>query len=215
MLARVRAHLQIRALQQTLEEQNDLLRAAVALRLEAEAQLQESLQSAVVLVAGHDAIRFCTRLARQLVARHFAGHDDPHRLPAELAGWAQGGTASAPWRRERDDARLEARLFAEKQPGRAWLLTLEETLRTDNTPASLLRLGLTAREAEVLYWIAHGKSNPDIAIILGAALNTIKRHVQNLLIKLGVESRLAAALQAAEILGLGKGEGGSRPTAKP
>ena len=65
-----------------------------------------------------------------------------------------------------------------------------------------MRLGLTAREAEVLYWIAHGKSNPEIAIILAAALNTIKRHVQSVLVKLGVESRLAAALQAAEILGL-------------
>lgn len=202
VLARVRAHLQIRALQQTLADQNELLQAAIALRAEAEAQLQESLQSAVVTVTGHDAVGFCTRLARQLLGKYFPVHDEPRRLPAALSAWAQNGTGSEPWRLEQGDARLEARLFAERQPGRSWLLTLEETLLVANAPASLLRLGLTAREAEVLYWIAHGKSNPEIAIILAAALNTIKRHVQSILIKLNVESRLAAALQAAEILGL-------------
>ena len=39
-------------------------------------------------------------------------------------------------------------------------------------------------------------------IILDAALNTVKKHVQNILVKLGVETRLAAALRATEILGL-------------
>ena len=43
---------------------------------------------------------------------------------------------------------------------------------------------------------------PEIAIILDSALNTVKKHVQNILLKLGVESRLAAALRAVEILGL-------------
>ena len=61
---------------------------------------------------------------------------------------------------------------------------LEETLLVSNTPVSLWRLGLTPPEAEVLYWIAHGKSNPEIAIILEAALNTVKRHVQNILVSL-------------------------------
>lgn len=213
VLARVRAHLQIRALQQTLEDQNELLRAAIALRAEAEAQLQESLQSAVLTVSGHDAIGFCTRLARRLLSKYFPDHDEPRRLPAALSAWARDGAGSEPWQWERGDARLEARLFAERQPGRSWLLTLEETLLIADSPASLLRLGLTAREAEVLYWIAHGKSNPEIAIILAAALNTIKRHVQSILMKLGVESRLAAALHAAEILGLrnatSKGAGAS------
>ena len=202
VLARVRAHLQIRALQQTLADQNELLRAAIALRAEAEAQLQESLQSAVLTVHGHDAVGFCTRLARQLLGKYFPDHADPARLPAALADWAQDGQGSEPWHAERGGARLEARLFAERQPGRSWLLILEETRPAADAPPSLSPLGLTPREAEVLYWIAHGKSNPEIAIILDAALNTIKRHVQSILVKLGVESRLAAALRAAELLGL-------------
>ena len=58
------------------------------------------------------------------------------------------------------------------------------------------------REAEVLYWIAHGKTNPEIAIILDCAVNTVKKHVANVLPKLGAETRLSAALRAVEILGL-------------
>jgi DNA-binding NarL/FixJ family response regulator len=61
-------------------------------------------------------------------------------------------------------------------------------------------LGLTPKEAEVLLWVAQGKSNADIAIILGMAEKTVKRHLSNLFPKLGVESRNAATLQALEVL---------------
>ena len=63
-------------------------------------------------------------------------------------------------------------------------------------------LGLTPREAEVLLWIAQGKSNPDIAIILGAAEGTVRKHVEHVLEKLGVEGRNGAAVQALELLSL-------------
>ncbi len=61
-------------------------------------------------------------------------------------------------------------------------------------------LGLSPREAEVLLWIAQGKNNEEIGIILGASRNTIKKHVHHLLDKLAVETRHAAALRAVEIL---------------
>ena len=61
-------------------------------------------------------------------------------------------------------------------------------------------LGLSRREAEVLLWIAQGKNNEEIGIILGASRNTIKKHVMHLLEKLGVESRNAAAVRAIERL---------------
>ena len=61
-------------------------------------------------------------------------------------------------------------------------------------------LGLTPREAEVLLWMAQGKSNPDIAIILGAAEGTVRKHVEHILEKLAVENRGAAAVRALEIL---------------
>lgn len=52
---------------------------------------------------------------------------------------------------------------------------------------------LTPREWDAFYWIREGKSNEEIAIILGLKITTVKTHVQNLFRKLGVESRLAAA----------------------
>jgi DNA-binding NarL/FixJ family response regulator len=206
VLARVRAHLQIRALQQKLEEHNELLQQAIALRLEAEAQLQHSLDRAVLIVHRRDEVQFCTRLARRLLERYFPDHHDPDALPAALADWAEGGNARIPWLREAKDTRLQARLFAEGSSGGCFMLLLEETvIAAADSPAALLRLGLTVRESEVLYWIAHGKTSPEIALILAAAPNTIKKHVQNILLKLGVETRLAAALRATEILGLSSG----------
>jgi DNA-binding NarL/FixJ family response regulator len=64
----------------------------------------------------------------------------------------------------------------------------------------LQSLGLSPREAEVLLWIAQGKNNEEIGVILGAARNTIKKHVIHVLEKLGVESRNAAAVLALEVL---------------
>jgi DNA-binding NarL/FixJ family response regulator len=60
--------------------------------------------------------------------------------------------------------------------------------------------GLTVREAEVLLWVAQGKSNPEIATILGMSDKTVKKHAGMIFTKLGVESRHAAALKALEIL---------------
>src|SRR5262245_774646 len=64
----------------------------------------------------------------------------------------------------------------------------------------LLKLGLTPRAAEALLWVAQGKTNSDIAIILGITESTVKKHVQEIFDKLGVETRGAAAVRALEAL---------------
>ena len=160
----------------------------------------------MLVVRDGNVIEFCTHLARRLLSRYFPGNARPERLPVPLAGWAANGSET-PWQAQFGGARLEARRFAESgaDGSDGFMLLLVETLPADpslDSPGRLLELGLTAREAEVLYWIAHGKSSPEIALILDCALNTVKKHVQNVLLKLGVESRLAAALRAVEILGL-------------
>jgi DNA-binding NarL/FixJ family response regulator len=66
--------------------------------------------------------------------------------------------------------------------------------------APLEKLGITPREAEVLLWMAQGKANADIAIILGCTHATVKKHSIHLFEKLGVESRGAAMLIAIEAL---------------
>jgi DNA-binding NarL/FixJ family response regulator len=65
-------------------------------------------------------------------------------------------------------------------------------------------LGLSPREAEVLLWIAQGKSNEEIGIILGTSRNTIKKQVLRILEKLQVESRNTAAVRAIELLSVPK-----------
>jgi DNA-binding CsgD family transcriptional regulator len=65
----------------------------------------------------------------------------------------------------------------------------------------LLSVGLTPRVAEVLLWVAQGKTNADIATILGISESTVKKHLLEIFEKLGVETRSAATLRALEILG--------------
>lgn len=69
-------------------------------------------------------------------------------------------------------------------------------------------LGLTAREAEVLLWVAQGKANADIATILGCAENTVKVHLARVFEKCGFENRNAATVRALELLSAPK----ARPT---
>lgn len=68
------------------------------------------------------------------------------------------------------------------------------------SPGPLEKLGLTPREAEVLFWVAQGKTNAEIGLILGAAAPTIKKHLEHIFEKLAVENRAAATLCALEVL---------------
>jgi DNA-binding NarL/FixJ family response regulator len=61
-------------------------------------------------------------------------------------------------------------------------------------------LGLTPRVAETLLWLAQGKTNGEIAIILSNSESTVKKHVFEIFTKLGVETRTAASLRALEVL---------------
>jgi DNA-binding NarL/FixJ family response regulator len=74
--------------------------------------------------------------------------------------------------------------------------------RTKPMPAknSLGSLGLTARETEVLTWVAQGKTNHEIGVILSACTRTICKHVEHILRKLCVENRTAAAAIALTAL---------------
>jgi DNA-binding NarL/FixJ family response regulator len=64
----------------------------------------------------------------------------------------------------------------------------------------LVKLGLTPRAAEALLWLAQGKTNSDIATILGISESTVKKYVQEMFEKLGVETRGSATVRALEVL---------------
>jgi DNA-binding CsgD family transcriptional regulator len=65
------------------------------------------------------------------------------------------------------------------------------------TPLKRLRLAfpsLTPRQAEIASWLAEGKSNEAIAMLLGIGPETVKSHMKAVLVKLGVEDRFAAGM---------------------
>ena len=64
----------------------------------------------------------------------------------------------------------------------------------DVDPKGGNRWNLTQRELEALNWLSTGKSNEEIAKILGVALGTVKRHYFSTFAKLGVKTRTAAVV---------------------
>jgi len=92
-------------------------------------------------------------------------------------------------------AAIRARLRrSEKVPPAA----LTRTGTGDAKPQQLEALGLTPREAEVLFWVARGKTNDEIATVLGIGLTTVKKHLESTFSKRGVENRTTAAAMALE-----------------
>lgn len=69
-----------------------------------------------------------------------------------------------------------------------------ETMRRQGEGEVLPTLGLTKREVQVAAWLARGRTNGEIARILATQPRTVEKHVERILIKLGVENRTAAAM---------------------
>jgi len=55
---------------------------------------------------------------------------------------------------------------------------------------------LTPRECEVMRWLAHGKTDAEIAALLGTSPRTVHKHLEHVYVKLGVETRTAAVMRA-------------------
>jgi len=189
VLARVRTHLDLQAARRTLQQQNEQLEAEITLRLDAEAQLAQSLDRALLVSDRDGRVVFQTLRAANLLHKHLPQHR-PGRLPPELVD-AERYVSKA-------GALLLNRFTKAGDDALAMLYLVEE--HAPAGPAELGRLGLTPRQSEVLYWVAQGKTNAETAIILGASPRTIDKHVEQLLERLGVENRLAAATKANEVL---------------
>ena len=127
-------------------------------------------------------------------------------LPAPLRAWAlariEGETHGKRLRSVRSDhfhaVRGERCLIADLVVDHGkdqHLLRLEETV-LNAPPATLEGLGLTPREAEVLCWVAQGKTNREIGMILSSSARTVQKHLEHVFEKIGVENRTAAMLRA-------------------
>jgi DNA-binding CsgD family transcriptional regulator len=167
-----------------------------------------SLNAAVVRLHSDGRIRFASALARSWLTVYFPDHRaHSDQLPELLAQWVHRQSQQMsrrdgvpevmmPIRVERETRALTVRMLLES--GRP-LLVLEERPTTVQ-PDCLQRLGLTPREAEVLFWVAQGKSNTDTATILGTRPRTVHKHLDRIFCKLGVENRTAAASRALSTL---------------
>jgi DNA-binding CsgD family transcriptional regulator len=117
---------------------------------------------------------------------------------AETMGNKGTGTA-------RVKSRGRAFIFPSKRPHLSPDFLIKKLLAAKPDSGPLRSLGLTARETEVLTWIAQGKTNYEIGVILNAGTRTICKHVEHILVKLNVENRTGAAAIALATLARVKG----------
>lgn len=127
--------------------------------------------------------------ALECLGRYFPGPRSG-LLPKPVLAWLRD-ERTEPLTARTATSRLIVR--APRRAPRPLLLLSEE-----NELGQTVAARLTVREHEVLRWLAEGKSNRDIAIILGVASGTIKMHVEHILAKLGVDNRTAASALARE-----------------
>ncbi|WP_425261911.1 response regulator [Rubrivivax sp. RP6-9] len=154
-----------------------------------------------------------TALARRLLAEHFGG--DEHGTPPEVIAWVarealrrRAGAEAQTLTVARGARRITFALHAmpdssmddaDGGTGGAsaeWLVVMRASDDAAIVEAITLALELTAREAEVLYWVVKGKTNRDIGDILGTSPRTVTKHLEHIFAKLGVETRTAAAAVA-------------------
>lgn len=97
----------------------------------------------------------------------------------------------------KENSKLKVSLTFEVE-SQKFILLLEEFNKPK--PADLQILGLTGREAEILFFLTRGKTNREIGALCGISSRTAQKHLENIFTKLGVETRTAAVGRALEVL---------------
>jgi DNA-binding CsgD family transcriptional regulator len=177
-----------------MQKELDIIRQAV-----------EAVDRGIAVLAESGRIGLITSKARQLVTEYFAA-PRADRLPEALDSWARYQKSLLA---EKDDipastkplvvARDEKKLVVRLVPnGSGHVLLLEERQSETSLELAQERWELTKREAEVLYWVAQGKTNIEIGTILATRPKTVEKHLERVYQKMGVENRTAAVRQVLE-----------------
>lgn len=171
-------------------------------------QAQEAVDVAglgVVVLDGQGRVAWRSPQAARWLEEAFA--DQP--FPMEAAGdWLAG--AHQPDQAGHQDLALAladgrqllARHMGASGLGESMVLLSHEAPQAPAT-RRLQQVALTPRETEVLSWLSKGKTNRDIADILGMSPRTVNKHLEHIFEKLGVETRTAAAAVAGQLLQAG------------
>jgi DNA-binding NarL/FixJ family response regulator len=143
-------------------------------------------------------VLWATPQAQRLLSDHHGAQADDFVLPPALLQWLEQakGSSKSQGASLPDNPQLRLYYMGETAPNE-FLLRLSRESGTALPPEFTSELGLTTREGEVLAWHSKGKTNRDIAQILGLSPRTVDKHLEQIYAKLGVENRTAAAAIAA------------------
>jgi len=172
----------------------------------ANARLTQSARAALdvsgrYLLAVNDAgkIMWATPQAQKLLADTLAvDADDDFVLPDPMPQWldqarkSKAGSKAAAMAAFPGNEQLRLQYMGKLGPNE-FLLRLAKDSGAETPAEFSSELGLTTREGEVLQWLSKGKTNRDIAQILGLSPRTVDKHLEQIYSKLGVENRTAAA----------------------
>ncbi len=171
----------------------------------ANARLTQSARAALdvsgrylLAVNGAGRLMWATPQAQKLLSDALAGESDDVVLPEPIPQWldqARKGKAGSKTTvmvtlAGNEPLRLQ---YMGKLGANEFLLRLAKDSGTEAPAEFSSELGLTTREGEVLSWLSKGKTNRDIAQILGLSPRTVDKHLEQIYAKLGVENRTAAA----------------------
>ena len=150
-------------------------------------------------------IAWSTPQASELLAKVGIRADSNSYLPLEVLAWlgeptlhGQSGNPNC-FHYARLGNDIEFRRLSDPQSEEI-LLRLIDRHRGADEEQLARAFGLTLREAEVLLWVAHGKSNKEIADILEMSPRTVNKHMEQIFNKLAVEKRTSAATLAVRVL---------------
>jgi DNA-binding CsgD family transcriptional regulator len=156
------------------------------------ATVEAVLDRGYIVVDRRGAVRHWSDSTRSLLQRYVGRGEGG--LPAELSQAIRrrlstgGAHVRTAWKFSRSGRHLVVRLVRHPHADCHFLL-VEEQEGGSQTAAEL-----SPREQEVARWMGRGKSNEEIAIILGISAHTVKNHLEKVFRKLGVENRHAASL---------------------
>ncbi|WP_050421880.1 response regulator [Bradyrhizobium tropiciagri] len=144
------------------------------------------------------ALLWATPQAQRLLSDTLADAADNFMLPEPMPQWLEQAQKGAAGKKTATVASFpgneQLRLqYMGKLGPNEFLLRLAKDTSGDMPAEFSSELGLTTREGEVLSWLSKGKTNRDIAQILGLSPRTVDKHLEQIYAKLGVENRTAAA----------------------
>jgi DNA-binding NarL/FixJ family response regulator len=158
----------------------------------------DAVANAVVVLNAAGQVTWKTAKARLWLAEYFGSPEDAPGLPDTVAAWVNQSLGKSSQGKDAEfterlgGRELCMRLTASRKAGEQVLLMDERALPVDPSTTLAATYQLTAREHEVLLWLAKGKTNRDISDILGMSPRTVNKHLEHVYVKLGVETRAAA-----------------------